>query len=108
MSDGFWMWRVSVLETHSLTYRGRSSDSSPLIAPSHNPSGVAMASCKVLQDIPLRAQFRLPTGFPFQDSSLTTIPYRDMDFSAHMPCFCCALDWHNNSLFSQVNFIIVL
>ena len=43
-----------------------------------------MASCKVLQDIPLRAQFRLPTGFPFQDSSLTTIRYKDMDFSAHI------------------------
>ena len=46
-----------------------------------------MASCKVLQDIPLRAQFRLPTGFPFQDCRLTTIQYKDMDFSAHMPGF---------------------
>ena len=32
-----------------------------------------MASCKVLQDIPLRAQFRLFTGFPFQDFRLTMI-----------------------------------
>ena len=46
-----------------------------------------MASCKVLQDIPLRAQFRLSTGFPFQDCSLTTIRHKDMDFSAHMPGF---------------------
>ena len=67
-----------------------------------------MASCKVLQDIPLRAQFRLSTGFPFQDCRLTTIRHKGMDFSAHMPGFWCALDWHNNSLFSQVNFIIVL
>jgi hypothetical protein len=39
-----------------------------------------MASCKVLQDIPLRAQFRHLTGFPFQDNRLTMIRCKGREF----------------------------
>ena len=39
-----------------------------------------MASCKVLQDIPLRAQLRPLTGFPFQDIRLTMIRGKGMKY----------------------------
>ena len=39
-----------------------------------------MTSCKVLQDIPLRAQLRPLTGFPFQDIRLTMIRGKGMKF----------------------------
>jgi hypothetical protein len=39
-----------------------------------------MTSCKVLQDIPLRAQLRPLTGFPFQDIRLTMIRSKGMKF----------------------------
>ena len=45
------------------------------------PFPVAMAYRKVLQDIPLRAQLRPLTGFPFQDICLTMIFCKVMNFS---------------------------
>ena len=39
-----------------------------------------MTSCKVLQDIPLRAQLRPLTGFPFQDIRLTMIRGKGMKY----------------------------